>query len=280
MIDRKALRSLKGANTLAAFGLTLLLAACGGTGTSATSQQTESADLPTLSEPASPETQPKGEPDGETSDLSGEMTLEQENAVETALSYVEYSAFSRSGLIDQLEYEGFSSSDAKFAVDRIDADWNEQAAKSAASYLEFSSFSRSGLAEQLEYDGYTSSQAEYGVDQAFGGQGGGSSNGNDGGGSGGSVSRQNAVDSAISYLDYSPFSRSGLIEQLEYEGYSSSDATYAVDSIEVNWNEQAAKSAANYLEFSSFSRSGLIDQLKYEGFTQSQAEYGVSQTGL
>ncbi len=82
------------------------------------------------------------------------------------------------------------------------------------------------------------------------------------------------------YLDYSAFSASGLIEQLEYEDFSHEDAEYAVFVLDVDWNEQAAKSAAEYLDYSSFSRSGLIDQLLYEGFTPEQAEYGVSTTGL
>ena len=75
------------------------------------------------------------------------------------------------------------------------------------------------------------------------------------------------------------FSRSGLINQLKYEGYSEEASTIAVDSLVVDWNEQAAKCAENYLEHMSFSRSGLINQLKYEGFTQEQAEYGVSAVG-
>ena len=96
----------------------------------------------------------------------------------------------------------------------------------------------------------------------------------------GTVAQQNALRSAENYLDYTAFSRTGLIKQLEYEEYSTEDATWAVDRVTVDWNEQAAKSAKNYLEFSSFSRSGLIDQLIFEGFTQEQAVYGVSQTGL
>ena len=56
--------------------------------------------------------------------------------------------------------------------------------------------------------------------------------------------------------------------------------TWAVDSVAVDWNEQAAKSAVEYLEMTGFSRSGLIDQLVYEGFTPAQAEFGVSTTGL
>lgn len=86
--------------------------------------------------------------------------------------------------------------------------------------------------------------------------------------------------SAADYLDYTAFSRTGLIGQLEFEGYSTADATWAVDRVEVDWNEQAAKSAADYLDYTSFSRQGLIDQLVFEGFTPKQAQYGVGQTGL
>lgn len=93
------------------------------------------------------------------------------------------------------------------------------------------------------------------------------------------VGQRNARQSASDYLDYTSFSRTGLIGQLKYEGYSEADATYAVDALNVDWNEQAAKKAAEYLDYSSFSRSGLLDQLIYEGFTQAQAEYGVSTTG-
>jgi SOS response regulatory protein OraA/RecX len=203
--------------------------------------------------------------------------VSQREAVESARSYLEFSAFSRTGLIDQLEFEGFSKKDATVAVDAIDVDWNEQAAKSAENYLEFSAFSRSGLIDQLEFEGFTRSQAEYGVDVAYG-SGGSDSEGDSG--SGGSAAQQNAVESARSYLEFSAFSRTGLIDQLEFEGFSNSDATFAVDSLDVDWNEQAAKSAKNYLDVSSFSRSELIDQLEFEGFTRSQAEFGVSQAGL
>ncbi|MCM3659450.1 Ltp family lipoprotein [Georgenia satyanarayanai] len=96
----------------------------------------------------------------------------------------------------------------------------------------------------------------------------------------GTVSQQNAKRSAESYLDFSAFSHEGLVKQLEFEGFSTEDATWAVDEVKVDWNEQAAKSAESYLEFSGFSRSGLIDQLLFEGFSQEQAEYGVSTTGL
>ena len=62
--------------------------------------------------------------------------MAQAEAVESAESYLSYTAFSRKGLIEQLEFEGFSTADATFAVDHITVDWNEQAAKSAKSYLD------------------------------------------------------------------------------------------------------------------------------------------------
>ena len=90
------------------------------------------------------------------------------------------------------------------------------------------------------------------------------------------MSQQNAVRKAREYLSISSFSRRGLIEQLEYEGFSTADATFAVDSISVDWNQQAVEKAQEYLSISSFSRQGLIEQLEYEGFTPSQAAYGVA----
>jgi hypothetical protein len=87
---------------------------------------------------------------------------------------------------------------------------------------------------------------------------------------------ENALDAAESYLDYTAFSRTGLIDQLEYEGYETADATFAVDYLKVNWNEQAFKSAQSYLDYTSFSLEGLIEQLQYEGFTYEQAAYGAN----
>lgn len=91
--------------------------------------------------------------------------------------------------------------------------------------------------------------------------------------------QKNALGSAEAYLSTMAFSYSGLIDQLEYEGYSTEDATYAADNCGADWNEQAALCAENYLDIMSFSRDGLIDQLLYEGFTQEQAEYGASSVG-
>lgn len=76
------------------------------------------------------------------------------------------------------------------------------------------------------------------------------------------------------------FSRSGLIDQLEYEEFTTEQATFGVDNITVDWNEQAALKAESYLDLMSFSRSSLITQLEYEGFTREQAEYGATAVGF
>jgi len=98
-------------------------------------------------------------------------------------------------------------------------------------------------------------------------------------------SQSNAVRSAEQYLSISGFSRDGLIRQLSSDagdGYEVSDATVAVDSLNVNWNEQAARSAKQYLEISGFSCNGLIEQLSSDAgdkYTVSQATYGAQQAG-
>jgi hypothetical protein len=140
-------------------------------------------------------------------------TVSQKNARRSAESYLKYSAFSRSGLIDQLLFEGFSQADAEYAVSVISVDWNEQSFKSAQSYLRYSAFSRSGLIDQLLYEGFSQDQATYGVDRAN------------------PDWNEQAYKSAQSYLRYSSFSRSGLISQLLYEGFSQDQAEYGVNMV-------------------------------------------------
>lgn len=95
-----------------------------------------------------------------------------------------------------------------------------------------------------------------------------------------SISQQNALRSAKDYLDLMPFSYTGLIEQLEYEQYSTEDATYAADNCGADWNVQAEKAAEDYIDLMPFSRGELIDQLMYEGYTEEQAAHGADYVGL
>ena len=89
----------------------------------------------------------------------------------------------------------------------------------------------------------------------------------------------NATRKAKEYLNVMSFSRQGLIEQLEFEGFSNEASVYAVDNITVDWNEQCAKKAEEYLNVMSFSREGLYEQLAFEGFSDEQIQYGLSAVG-
>lgn len=133
------------------------------------------------------------------------------NALKSANSYLNYTAFSYTGLIGQLEYEGYTTEEATYAADNCGADWFEQALRSAKQYLGYSAFSYTGLIGQLEYDGYTTEEATYGADNC------------------GADWFEQAEKSAENYLKYSSFSRDGLISQLEYEGFTNEQAVYGVE---------------------------------------------------
>ena len=119
----------------------------------------EATPLPGASEEATEEPEP--EPTKKS------LSRDKQNAVDKALSYLDFQAFSKKGLVKQLKYEGFDTKDAEFAASYINANWKDQAAKKAEEYLDNQSFSRSGLEKQLKYEGFTSDQAEYGVKKAF-----------------------------------------------------------------------------------------------------------------
>lgn len=100
------------------------------------------------------------------------------------------------------------------------------------------------------------------------------------------LAMENALSAAEDYLDYSAFSRQGLIDQLS-SSYGSDfdveDATWAVDQLGADWKKQAVRAAREYLDYSSFSRQGLIEQLSSSAgskFTVDQAVYAVNQVGL
>ena len=137
-------------------------------------------------------------------------SVSQSNARKKGASYLKSSSFSRTGLIKQLEFEGFSNADSVYGTDAQNADWNAQAVLKGASYLKSSSFSRSGLVKQLVFEGFTDAQAEVGV------------------AAGNTDWNVQAGKKAASYLKSSSFSRKGLIDQLLYEGFTQAQAEYGV----------------------------------------------------
>lgn len=97
--------------------------------------------------------------------------------------------------------------------------------------------------------------------------------------------QKNAVRSAEQYINMTGFSRDGLIEQLSSSagnGYEVADATVAVDSLNIDWNEQAIRSAEQYLDMTGFSCDGLIEQLSSSAgskYTVDEATHGAQQAG-
>ena len=96
-----------------------------------------------------------------------DATPSQQNALRSAEQYLQTSAFSEAGLIEQLSSEAGSKyphADAVLAVEHLHVNWNEQAVKAAKEYLSTSSFSCQGLIEQLSSEAgskFTAAQAEY-----------------------------------------------------------------------------------------------------------------------
>ena len=100
------------------------------------------------------------------------------------------------------------------------------------------------------------------------------------------TSQENAIASAYDYLDYSAFSKAGLIDQLSSkygDGFSKADAAFAVNHIKVNWNGRLLPPRWNTSTMTRSRAHGLIQRLESEygeQFTHAQAVYGVNQTGL
>lgn len=96
------------------------------------------------------------------------------------------------------------------------------------------------------------------------------------------TAQKNAYKAGLNYLDFMPFSKQGLIDQLSSDygdGYEVTDAEVAVNAIEesgqVDWVEQAKKAAQNYLDMMSFSKDGLIEQLESSAGDQYTHEQAV-----
>ena len=151
--------------------LALIGAVAGGSGEDKTSQPSNAVENLSTDDDKATEKVDKSEPDPDPAEP--EMTSGQENAVESAQSYVDMTGFSKKGLIQQLSSsagEGFSKADAVFAANHVDVNWNDEAVESAQSYLDMSGFSKDALIEQLSSsagEGFTPAQAQYAADKVY-----------------------------------------------------------------------------------------------------------------
>ena len=104
----------------AAFGALVLVAACGAEESTpvaaeqaATVTVTETEVVTETEAAPTPEVETETTPAKPAPKPKPELTVAQENAIESAQSYLDFSGFSRKSLIDQLVYEGFSKEAAQ-----------------------------------------------------------------------------------------------------------------------------------------------------------------------
>lgn len=142
------------------------------------------------------------------------ISIGKRNALESAKDFLTYD-WSYNGLYDQLEYEGYTDEEIKYALDNCEADWKKNAVGMAKSYLGHSSFSYDGLRKQLiEYDKYTEDEAKYGVENC------------------GADWNEEAKRMAEKWLETDiNFSSQGLYKQLIFAGFTEKQAEYGVTAV-------------------------------------------------
>ena len=61
------------------------------------------------------------------------------------------------------------------------------------------------------------------------------------------------------------------VEKMGWSDAYKKEATFAVDSLNVDWNEQAVRTAKDWLEYSGYSRNRLIEMLcDSDGYTKKE----------
>lgn len=102
--------------------------------------------------------------------LGKEPTTEQKNALIKAEFYSKTMHMSKKGIYDQLisEYgEQFPKEAAQYAIDNMQADWNENALAKAKSYQETMNMSKKAIYDQLiskHGEQFTTEEAQYAID--------------------------------------------------------------------------------------------------------------------
>lgn len=81
-----------------------------------------------------------------------------------------------------------------------------------------------------------------------------------------------ALQSAQSYVEMSGFSEKSLKTQLEFEEHPKDAIAYAMENVNVDYNQEAIETLESYKEMGGMSKSELKTQLEFEGFTKSQVE--------
>jgi Host cell surface-exposed lipoprotein len=212
---------------LIAVGAIAIIAAAA---SSSNQPSTPAADSTTAaSSPASPAAAPSSAaassaPSTPAAPASPSMTGAQQQAVDAAEDYLsDGQGFSDQGLLGQLTSSagnGFPQSDAQFAINYLNPNWDQQAVDAANGYLSGGQgFSEQGLLQQLTSSagsGFTEAQAAYAISSLH------------------PDWDAQAVNAAKGYLQMGGFSQASLIQQLTSSagnGFTPAQAEYAASQV-------------------------------------------------
>lgn len=156
-------------------------------------------------------------------ETESQVPSEYISALKSAETYSEHMHMSKKGIRKQLtsEYgEQFSEEAANYAIENLDADWNENALETAKHYNDSMHMSKEGIRDQLtsEYgEQFTSEEADYAVENLD------------------ADWNENALETAKHYRDSMNMSPSAIHDQLtsEYgEQFTSEEADYAIEHLD------------------------------------------------
>src|SRR5699024_8922583 len=108
------------------------------------------------------------EPVEEEAEDEDDVPREYKSALSSAKSYSDTMHMSQGAIYNQLtsEFDQFPEDAAQYAIDNLEADWNENALKSAESYRDTMEMSNAAIYDQLisQFDLFTEEQAQYAID--------------------------------------------------------------------------------------------------------------------
>lgn len=86
-----------------------------------------------------------------------------------------------------------------------------------------------------------------------------------------------AIQTAKDYLDTMHLSQTELLQMLTVENIDLEDAKFAIEYLNIDWNQEARKKAREYCKHKiGFSKVKLKAQLLFDHFTEEEADFAVS----
>lgn len=86
-----------------------------------------------------------------------------------------------------------------------------------------------------------------------------------------------AIQTAKDYLDTMHLSQTELLQMLTVEDINLEDAEFAIEYLDIDWNQEARKKAKEYCKHKiGFSKVKLKAQLLFDHFTEEEADFALS----